>query len=118
MIRALPLLTLAACQLIEPMPGDQPCKEVGWAFANRTYTCTGDVDLANRRYEALQAATTCISHTADDPALDTARPEDLFSCAFTIRNLPCETLAEIGDDIDALLATDPSCDWVIRGGEQ
>lgn len=33
---ALLLPLLAACQLVEPMPPDQPCKEVGWAIAPPT----------------------------------------------------------------------------------
>ena len=42
----------------------------------------------------------------------TIGPEDLFSCAFTLRNVPCETVKELGDDIGAWLNLDPGCSWV------
>lgn len=105
---------LTGCTLIEPMPGDQPCKEVGWAIAARTHACTGDVALANTRYEDFTDQITCVEWAADDERLGNTPPEDLFSCAFTIRNLPCETVAELGDDLDAWLALDEGCAYVIE----
>ena len=116
MSRRLPLfsLGLSACTLVAPMPEDQPCKEVGWAYAARTYSCSGDVELANDRYDELVDQTTCIEWAADDPRLDEIGAEDLFSCAFLIRNLPCETLEALDGDVQALLDLDPSCDWVIQ----
>ena len=113
-------LALGGCQLIEPMPGDQPCKEVGWAIAARTHACTGDVELANARYEDFSDQNDCVEWTADDERLGAVPPEDLFSCAFTIRNLPCETVTELGDDLDAWLALDEGCAYVVQpaGGDQ
>lgn len=108
------ILSLGGCKLIEPMPSDQPCKEVGWAIASRTHDCTGDVALANDRYEAFRDAAECIEWEADDPALDAVGAEDLFSCAFTIRNLPCETIDELGDDLGAWLEVDEACAWVVK----
>jgi hypothetical protein len=108
------LLLLAACHLVEPMPADQPCKEVGWAIAARTHACTGDVEAANTAFEHFEDETSCIEWEADDPRLDELGAEDLFSCAYTLRNLPCETVEGLGDDIEAWLAADPSCDWVVE----
>lgn len=118
----LPLL-LAGCDPIKPMPEALPCREAGYAIAARTAQCTGDVDLGEQRYDAYRAQFECIEWAADDPVLlDTATPEaeQLFSCAFTIRNLPCEVVDELGDDIEAWLSTDPGCTWVARekGGGQ
>ncbi len=117
-------LMACSCTLIEPMPGDQPCKEVGWAIAARTHACTGDVALANARYEDFTDQITCVDWAADDERLGTTPPEDLFSCAFTLRNLPCETVAALGDDLDAWLALDEGCAYVLEvdgaaaGGEE
>ena len=115
MSRLLPLFFgLSACTLVAPMPDDQPCKEVGWAYAARTYTCSGDVELANERYDELTDQTTCIEWEPDDPRLDEIGAENLFTCAYYIRNLPCETLEALDGDVEALLALEPSCDWVIQ----
>ena len=61
-------------------------------------------------------AAECIEWEADDPALDGSGAEDLFSCAFTIRNVPCELEPELGDDLGAWLALDPGCTWVVDSG--
>jgi len=116
MIRFVPLvLALAACDPIDPMPADLPCTEARAAIAARTLECTGDAALSDARAAAFDRGFACIPWSADDPALsDTSgpRPEDLFSCAFTIRNLPCETVAAHGDDLRAWLSEDPGCTWV------
>ncbi len=111
------LAALAGCDSISPMPVDLPCREAGYAIAARTAECTGDIALGERRYERYRAQFACIEWSADDPALwDTGNvgAEDLFSCSFTIRNLPCEVVADLGDDIEAWLSTDPGCTWVAR----
>ena len=114
LVWALAGVGLGGCKLIEPMPSDQPCKEVGWAIASRTHDCTGDVALANDRYEAFRDAAECIEWEADDPALEAVGAEDLFSCAFTSRNLPCETIDELGDDLPAWMEVDEACAWVVK----
>lgn len=115
------LLLLAGCDPIAPMPADLPCREAGYAIAARTAECTGNVELGQSRYERYRSQWSCIEWSADDPLLlDTANPgpEDLFSCAFTLRNLPCEMVDELGNDIGAWLELDPGCSWVAtpRGG--
>lgn len=119
----LPVLALAGCDPIDPMPADLPCREAGYAIAARTAECTGDAELAQKRYDAYRAEFQCIEWSADDPELmDTAGPaaEDLFSCAFTLRNLPCEFVDDLGDDVEAWLSMDPGCTWVAKkkGGAQ
>ena len=114
-------LQITSCETVTPMPKDQACREVGWAIAARVYSCTGDPSLATARAEDFDREATCIEWSADDPEFsapaDTAsgpvRPEDLFSCAFTLRNLPCDTVTALGDDLSAWLATDPTCAWVV-----
>lgn len=107
---------------IQPMPEDLPCREAGYAIAARTVQCTGDAALGQARYDTFREEYTCLLWAADDPRLqdptvwDTGpakpHPADLFSCAFTLRNLPCELVAELGDDLAAWLAQDPGCTWV------
>ena len=116
MHRTLAAVACAGCTLIAPMPEHQPCKEVGWAIAARTHACSGDVALANGRYDAFLAETECVGWAADDPRLGAPPPEDLFSCAFTLRNLPCEVVDELGDDLDAWLALDEGCAYVVQDG--
>lgn len=111
--------TLSACDPIAPMPEDLPCREAGYAIAARTAECTGDAALGQERYESYRKTYSCIEWSPDDPQFwDTAGavrevgPEDLFSCAHTIRNVPCEMVEELGDDIGAWLNLDPGCSWV------
>ena len=111
-----------ACDPIQPMPPDLPCREAGYAIAARTDACTGDSQAAQDRYDAFRRQYRCIEWEADDPVLlDDATPnaEDLFSCAFTIRNTACEIVDELGDDIDLWMDLDPGCSWVAerKGGE-
>lgn len=112
------LVLLVACAPITTMPPDLPCREAGYAIAARTAQCTGDAALGEARYAAFREAYTCIEWSPDDPQLtDTGaltHAEDLFSCAFTLRNLPCELVEELGDDLDAWLALDPGCTWVVE----
>lgn len=113
------LSALGGCAPIKPMEPDLPCREAGYAIAARTAECTGDGELAQARYEQFRKEFECIEWKGDDPRFDeTGGPEaeDLFSCAFTIRNLPCETVKELGGDLSAWLATDPGCSWVVKGG--
>ena len=117
------LLLLTGCDPIQPMPADLPCREAGYAIAARTAECTGDGALGQARYDAYRADFECIEWDADDPELlDTAGPaaEDLFSCAFTLRNLPCEMVEDLGDNVEAWLSMDPGCTWVAKkkGGAQ
>ena len=120
---------LGGCDPIEPMPSDLPCREAGYAIAARTTQCTGDAALGQARYERFRAQYACIRWQADDPRLaesvsisggggldtgGTPHAADLWSCAFTLRNVPCELEPELGDDIDAWMDLDPGCSWVAK----
>jgi hypothetical protein len=113
----LALIGLCSCDPIKPMPDDLPCREAGYAIAARTAECTGDAALGQARYEDYRARYSCILWEADDPALKDSSnpgPEDLFSCAFTLRNIACEVALDLGDDIDGWLSLDPGCTWVAQ----
>lgn len=81
----------AACDA-EPdeIPDDESCKQAGYAIANRTFTCEGDGDLANERYERLMDEYRCLAN-------------DGFGCAEKTLELTCEQVADAGDDLDRWL---------------
>lgn len=103
------LLLFGCASTLDP---EDFCREAGFAIAARTQECTGDDALAERRYEAFEAAYTC---EAFDPA-DTGglvKPEDLYACPLAIRNLPCELVATYGDDLDLWLTASPVCQLLV-----
>lgn len=107
------LLWLAACATT--MEADDFCQEVGYAIAARTQECTGDGDLAEARYEAFEAAYTCVEVDPDDTAgPDGVRPEDLFACPLAIRNVACELADTWDDDLDAWLDASPMCALLVE----
>ncbi len=115
------LVPALGCDPIEPAPDDLACREAGYAIAARTAECTGNSTLGQDRYERFVKTHTCIEWSGDDPLFwDTSGREaaDLWSCAFTIRNAPCELVAELGNDIEAWLALDPGCSWVAEPKDQ
>jgi hypothetical protein len=109
------LWLLAACSNLAPMPPDLPCREAAFAIAARTEECTGDVALAESRVDQFQELYTCIAVDTTDPAFDgpAMAVEDLFGCAFSIRELPCELVEEYGDDLELYLLNSASCTWII-----
>ena len=84
-------LAIGACDA-EPdeLPEDESCRQTGYAIANRTFTCEGDGDLANDRYERLMEEYRCLSN-------------DHFACAKNTLELTCEDVAAAGDDLDQWL---------------
>lgn len=80
---------LTACSNLQPMDPDQPCREAGFAIAARTEQCTGDPELANARFEQFADEYVCVAVDPLDPEWNNAavQPQDLFDCAFTIREL-------------------------------
>lgn len=84
-------LAIAACDA-EPdeLPPDESCKQAGYAIANRTFTCEGDGDLANARYERLMGEYRCLSN-------------DGFACAKRTLELTCDQVSTAGDDLDQWL---------------
>ena len=104
-------LGASGCLGFQPGDPEQPCWEAGYAIAAVTEDCTGDRELANARYEAFDAAYTCIPREPDDPELlaQGIGPEDLYDCAFAIGRLPCAVVEDFGDDIAAYLSISPGC---------
>jgi hypothetical protein len=124
-------LSLAGCASLQALPPDAPCVEAGYAISRRTFECTGDAELANARFERYRREFECI----DLPkwSVDTGEvtkfleaegsgaalsPPDYFHCAFAIELLPCELVAEYGDDLSRWLEGSNACAWIVepRGG--
>lgn len=103
------LLLLAGCPT--EIASDDICKEVGYAIAGRTQECTGDVALAEARYEAFSADYTCVADDGRDTALYLT--EDLYACPLAIRNLACELVDSYGDDTEAWLRASPFCALIV-----
>lgn len=123
--RLAPVLLLAGCgSVLEPIDGEAPCREAGLSIADRTWQCTGDMDLANARYEAFIDQVTCRSVDFDteigeneawyDVIQDS--PADWFHCSFAIGELSCELVEDYGDDLSLWLTASPACDAVIEAG--
>jgi hypothetical protein len=112
LVALLVALLLPGCLAMHELPPEQPCWEAGYAIAYVTEECTGDRELANARYEAFEAAYTCIPHrpAADEEAgID---PEDLYDCANRIASLSCETAKEFGDDLSQWMSVSGACPLV------
>lgn len=131
-MKAAPLALLAGCASLQALPKDSPCVEAGYAISRRTFECTGDDALANARFEAFEKQYSCIELPdwsvdtgvvtkvleTDGSGGDGLHPPDYFHCAFAIDLLPCELVAEYGDDLDRWLASSNACAYVIepKGG--
>ena len=97
------------------MPPDQPCKEAGYAIASRTLSCTGNAELAQKRYNRFERDYACIEWQATDPRFNTEfGPEDLFGCAFVLSNLPCALAYAYGNNLDFWLSATESCALVVE----
>lgn len=84
---------------------DEPCRQVGYSIASRTFACTGDGDLANARYEQFASKFQCIS--GDVTA-------DSFHCSRTISALTCDQVAQNGDEMDRWISPAPRCVRLLR----
>jgi hypothetical protein len=112
-MRPLLLLGLAGCNALTPIGPEDFCHEAGYAIARRTEQCTSDIDLANARYLAFERQYDCIPIQMKDPPEGVA-PEDLYACPLTIERLPCDIVEELGDDIDAWLASAAACSYLVE----
>lgn len=106
------LATLGSCTGYRPIPPDHPCREAAYAIAARTEECTGDVPLALDRFEAFEDTYVCLAVEVGDGS-DLIAPEDLYDCAWAIRELPCELVDTYGDDLDRYLALSDACTWIV-----
>ena len=110
------LLALASCD--QALPGDEVCRDIGYAIASKYFECTGDADAANERYERLADGYTCkikelpseeqLSGDAiSDPPRDSVA--DPYQCSAAILRLSCDQVARIGDDFDQWLSASGAC---------
>jgi hypothetical protein len=106
-------LGLLGCNALTPIDPESFCHEAGYAIARRTEQCTADIELANARYRAFERQHDCIAIHTDDPPEGVA-PEDLYACSLTIERLPCDVVEELGDDLDAWLASADACAYVVE----
>lgn len=112
-------MTLAWIALLGACPtevsGDDLCREVGYAIAARTETCTGNGTLAEQRFLAFEDAYTCVEIAPDATTTDDGVPvADLYACPLAIRNLACELANRYADDLDAWLSASPACAYLVE----
>lgn len=133
-MRTLPLVALAGCASLHPMPEDQACLDAGYAISRRTLECTDDPELANARFELFVRDYRCkplpeyekdtgiatIYLRPVDTGLVGVSPADFFHCAFAISQLACELVVEYGDDLYRYLEASEACAYVVepKGGER
>ena len=118
---SLAAVLLAGCAVIQPVDPDDPCLEAGYAIAWVSEACAASVEVGNARYERFEQDYACVGRTYDDPELAAAgiEVEDLYDCAFAIRQLPCDVVDAYAMDIGAYLDVSEACAWVVkpaRGG--
>jgi hypothetical protein len=92
------LSCLAASCGYGEITGSQVCFDVGVAIANKTLECTGDVALADVRFEAFEAFTTC--RLGDGP-IDDPGP---YACHSAIRALKCSEAERYGENLAGWLS--------------
>jgi hypothetical protein len=98
---------LAGCDpLFEPLSPDDVCREAAYSIANRSYDCTGDAELANRRYRAFRETYAC-SVPLDGGGPHT--PSFDLSCPQALLRLSCEEVRAFGDDLARWLLAAPPC---------
>ena len=92
----LPLLLLGCYPELTPQA---LCDEVVHAASLRSLECTGDIDQANARGEAL-AELGCTARRIDDPVWD---------CPRTLYEAHCDDVTTLGDDPGYWLSLHPTC---------
>ena len=101
------------CSPPDPIDGEGPCREVGYAIARRTFECTGDADLSNDRYERFDSQLQCVEVDLSISP-DGFDEGDYWHCAFAIGELACELVDEYGDEVERWLGTSDACGYVVR----
>lgn len=92
-------------QCSHDLDSDEPCKNAFYAVASRTHACTGDSDLSNDRYEAVDKRYKCTIN--GEPTL----PQ--FLCASAINNLTCEQVKRYDDDYERWFAASAECSLIM-----
>ncbi len=91
----------------EELPANEVCHDVGLSIASRTETCTGDAELASRRWDAYEADYRCAVTSVDDEI------RTHYVCPVELLRMDCDEFNAFGDDLDALLASIPECTQVV-----
>lgn len=113
---ALGTIILASCD--ELLPADEICRDIGYAIANKSFECNGDVDASNKKYEDFMAKHTCkikdfpsegqlLDDRISTPPRDSVG--DPYKCSASILQFSCDKVSQIGDDSDQWLSASPYC---------
>lgn len=111
---------LAGCLTQRDLDPDAPCVEAGLAISRRTFDCTGNPDLANRRYERFEREARCLPvdyvRWVDTDEFDSGLddPPNFFHCAFAVGELSCELVEDYGDELALYLTASPVCPYVVE----
>lgn len=104
------LAALLACAIEDAKP-EEVCNDVGYSIASRTLDCTGDTELANRRYERYSKRYECLVRRPDREPID-----EYYRCVVHVGSLSCADVKRFGDDLDRWLDGSPACPAFLRGG--
>lgn len=116
LLTALAALLMASCD--QELPGDEICRDIGYAIANKWFECTGDVEASNARYEQFIDTHSCkISELPSEDQLLNDRistpPRDSvgdpYQCSAAILQFTCEKALAIGEDSDQWLSASAQC---------
>lgn len=110
----------------ELLPGDEGCRDVGYAISNKVYECGGDIERSNAAYEDFTRRHTCkiteIPSEAqllderidDDPSDTVSKP---YACSAAILRFTCAQADDFGADYDLWLANAERCTEVYTGAD-
>ena len=99
------LAALGGC-LVQKMEPAEVCKDVASAIASRTFGCTGDVKLANKRAERFDQTYRCTTDALSNL-------EELYHCPVSIQALACADVISRGDALDRWLTASPACAMIL-----
>lgn len=88
-----------------PLQAADVCTETLLSVANRTFACTGNAELANRRFATFRRTLTCqLSGGGVQGPVD-----QQLACATDLNQLGCAQVTMFGDDAAMWLAASPYC---------
>lgn len=83
--------------------------DVGYSIASRTFQCTGNQKLANRRYEAFDDTYTCVA-----PSPQNTEYAQFFDCSIQVYRTSCDDVERFADDLDAWLGASTMCRQILQ----
>jgi hypothetical protein len=92
---------LACGSTLEKDTDDRACGDVASAISYRTLVCSGDADLATRRFDAFEAAYACLPDNQGG------------TCEEAILNFTCPAVSAMGDDFASWLSQS-HCDGLFQ----